>query len=163
MLGSVGQEIVTDPGRLVAARANQHDVSNGERALHQRNAPFWVIACGPLVHNAILAAAGLEKERVGVRVINSPSVKPLDEALILQSARETGALVTVEEHQINGGLGSAISELVARNFPVPIEFIGVQNRFGGSGAPNELIEHFGMGVSHIADAVRNVLTRKKSA
>ena len=119
-----------------------------------------IIACGPLVHNAILAAAELDKEGLKIRVINNPSIKPMDEETIIKAAQDAGAIVTVEEHQVQGGMGSAVAEVLARNCPVPIEFIGVQNRFGESGAPNELIEHFGMGVSHIKDAVKKVLTRK---
>jgi len=119
-----------------------------------------LIVCGPLVHNAILAAAELEKEGIKIRVINNHTIKPMDEATIIQAAKDAGAVVTVEEHQIQGGMGSAVAEVLAKNYPVPIEFIGVQNRFGESGAPNELIEHFGMGVSHIKEAVKKVLKRK---
>ena len=120
-----------------------------------------IVACGPLTHNAILAAAELEREGIGVRVINCPSVKPLDEKTIRDAASAAGAVVTVEEHQVAGGMGSAVAELLARTCPVPIEFIGVQNRFGESGNPNELIEHFGMGVSDIKKAVVRVIGRKK--
>ena len=119
-----------------------------------------IIACGPLLHNAILAASELEKEGIKVRVINNPSVKPMDEATIIQAAKDAGAIVTVEEHQVAGGMGSAVAEVLARNHPVPIEFIGVQNRFGESGSPSELLEHFGMGVSHIIAAAKKVLARK---
>ena len=68
--------------------------------------------------------------------------------------------MTVEEHQVAGGMGSAVAEVLARNYPVPIEFIGVQNHFGESGEPNELVEHFGMGVSHIVEAAKKVIGRK---
>ena len=119
-----------------------------------------IIACGPLVHNAILAAAQLEEEGMNTRVINNVSIKPMDEEIIIQAAKDAGAVVTVEEHQVAGGMGSAVAEVLAKNYPVPMEFIGVQNRFGESGAPNELIEHFGMGVSHIVAAVKKVLGRK---
>lgn len=119
-----------------------------------------IIACGPLTHNAILAASELEKEGIKVRVINNPSIKPLDEKTILDAAKDAGAIVTVEEHQVSGGMGSAVAEFLAKNYPVPMEFIGVQNRFGESGEPNELIEAFGMGVSHIKEAVKKVLKRK---
>lgn len=119
-----------------------------------------LIACGPLVHNAILAAAELEKNGIKVRVINNHTVKPMDEKTIIQAAKDAGALVTVEEHQINGGMGSAVAEVITRNYPVPIEFIGVQNRFGESGSPNELIKHFGMAPEHIIKAAKKAIKRK---
>jgi len=120
-----------------------------------------IIACGPLVHNALLAAADLEKEGLKVRVINNHTIKPMDEETIIQAAKDAGAVVTVEEHQVQGGMGSRVAEILAQNYPVPIEFIGVQNRFGESGEPNELIEHFMMGVKHVKDAVKKVIRRKK--
>lgn len=119
-----------------------------------------IISCGPLTHNAILAAAELELKGIKVRVINNVSIKPMDEAVIIQAACDAGAVVTVEEHQVAGGMGSAVAEVLAKNYPVPIEFIGVQNRFGESGAPNELLEAFGMGVSHIIAAAQKVINRK---
>ena len=119
-----------------------------------------IIACGPLVHNAILAAADLEKEWLKVRVINNHTIKPMDEKTIIQAAEDAGAVVTVEEHQVAGGMGSAVAEVLAKNCPVPIEFIGVQNRFGESGTPDELIERFGMGVKDIKAAVVKVIKRK---
>ncbi len=119
-----------------------------------------IIACGPLVHNAILAAAELEKEGLKIRVINNHTIKPMDEKTIIEAAKDASAVVTVEEHQVQGGMGSAVAEILAKNFPVPIEFVGVQNRFGESGTPDELIEHFGMGVSSIKEAVKKVLKRK---
>lgn len=119
-----------------------------------------IVACGPLVYNAILAAADLEKEGIAVRVINNPSIKPMDEETIIQSAKDAGAVVTVEEHQVAGGMGSAVAEVLAKNHPVPIEFIGVQNRFGESGSPPQLLEHFGMGVTHIMAAAKKVISRK---
>ena len=121
-----------------------------------------IIASGPLTHNAILAAAELEQDGLGIIVINNPSIKPLDEKTILKAAKDAGALVTVEEHQVSGGMGSAVAEIITNNYPVPIEFIGVQNRFGESGNPSELAEHFGMGISHIKKAVLAVLARKKA-
>ena len=119
-----------------------------------------IIACGPLVHNAILAAAELEKEGIKVRVVNNHTIKPMDEKTIIEAAKDAGAVVTVEEHQVQGGMGSAVAEVLAKNHPVPMEFVGVQNRFGESGTPEELIERFGMGVSHIKEAIKKVLKRK---
>ncbi len=120
-----------------------------------------IIACGALVHNALLAAYELEKDGVAVRVINNHTIKPMDEKTIIEAAKDAGAIVTVEEHQIHGGMGSRVAEIVAQNHPVPIEFIGVNNRFGESGEPNELVEYFGMGVSQIKVAVKKILERKK--
>ncbi|MBI5742771.1 MAG: transketolase family protein, partial [Candidatus Niyogibacteria bacterium] len=89
-----------------------------------------IISCGPLTHNALLAAAELEKENIGSLVLNVHTIKPLDEAAILEAAKLCGAVVTVEEHQVTGGLGGAVAELLAKHEPTPMEFIGVQNRFG---------------------------------
>ena len=125
-----------------------------------QKADVAVIACGSLVHSAVLAAAELEKDGISVKVINNASIKPMDKEVIVSAAKEAGAVVTVEEHQVAGGMGSAVAEILAKHHPVPIEFIGVQNRFGESGEPTELIEHFGMGVKHIREAARKVMRRK---
>lgn len=119
-----------------------------------------LIGCGPLVHSAILAARALEEKGVGVVVVNNHTIKPMDERTIVTVAKEAGSVVTIEEHQVQGGMGSAVAEALSRNYPVPIEFIGVQNRFGESGSPTELLEHFGMGVSHIVQAAEKVIKRK---
>lgn len=119
-----------------------------------------IIGCGPLVHNAILAAAELEKEGIAVRVINNHTIKPMDEKTIIDAAKDAGAIVTVEEHQVQGGMGSRVAEIIAANCPVPIEFIGVQNRFGESGSPSELLKAFGMDVTDIKNAVHRVIERK---
>lgn len=119
-----------------------------------------IIACGPLAHNAILAAAELEKKGTPVVVINNHTVKPMDEETIVKAAREAGAVVTVEEHQVMGGMGSAVAEVLAQQYPVPMEFVGVRNQFGESGDPKELIERFGMGIPSIVNAVEKVVQRK---
>lgn len=119
-----------------------------------------IIGCGPLLYNALIAAKELEEEGVGTLVINNHTIKPIDEETIIEAAKKTGAVVTVEEHQVQGGMGSAVAEVLAKNFPVPMEFIGVQNQFGQSGKPAELIEHYGMGVSHIKEAAKRAIKRK---
>ncbi len=119
-----------------------------------------LIACGPLLHNAILAASALEEGGVQSRVINLASIKPMDESAIVEAAKDAKCVVTVEEHQVAGGMGSAVAELLAKHYPVPIEFIGVQNHFGESGNPGELVEKFGMGVSHIKEAALRAVKRK---
>jgi transketolase len=121
-----------------------------------------IIACGPLAHEALLAAHNLEARGISVRVINMHTVKPLDEKAVIAAARDTGAIVTVEEHQVIGGLGGAVAETLARYAPTPMEFVGVQDHFGETGEPRELLEAFGMTAPAIAAAVKKVLKRKHS-
>ncbi len=119
-----------------------------------------IIGCGALLYEAILAAKELEKEKIGTVVLNSHTVKPLDEKKILELAKKYGAIVAVEEHQISGGLGGAIAELLAKHNPVPMEFVGLQNVFAESGSSSELLEKYGMTAKHIKAAVKKVLRRK---
>ncbi len=119
-----------------------------------------IIASGPLLYNALLAAEELSKEKISCRVINNHTIKPLDEPTLVAAAKDCGAAVTVEEHQIMGGMGSAVAELLAQREPVPIEFVGVRDQFGQSGEPNELLEHYGMGAKDIVAAVKKVIRRK---
>lgn len=119
-----------------------------------------VFATGHLLYQSLLAARQLEGEGVAVTVTNVHTIKPLDRETILREARAAGAVVTVEEHQIAGGFGSAVAELLARECPLPVEFIGVQDKFGQSGEPKELMEHYGMGTSHIIAAIKKAISRK---
>jgi transketolase len=121
-----------------------------------------IIGCGGLLYNALLAARELEeKEKIGAVVLNCASIKPLDERKIVELAKKIGAVVTVEEHQIAGGLGGAVAEVLAKHAPTPIEFIGMQNIFGESGAPEELIKKYGMTPRDIVAAARRVIRRAK--
>ncbi len=119
-----------------------------------------VIAMGALVHNAMKAAQKLEKEGIRVKVMNLSSINPLDTEAIIALAREAKTLVTVEEHQVACGMGSAVAECLAKNLPTPIEFVGVQDQYGQSGTPTELIEHYGMGVKDIILAIKRAINRK---
>jgi len=119
-----------------------------------------IIGCGGLVYNALLAARELEAEKIGTIVLNCHTIKPLDEKKIIELAKKTGAVVTIEEHQVQGGLGGAVAEALAKHYPVPIEFIGMQNTFGESGPPDKLIEKYGMSVEDIKKAVKKALKRK---
>ncbi len=123
-------------------------------------AQVGIIATGALLYRAIVAAKELEVEGVKVKVMNVSSIKPIDSASIIAIAKEARAIVTVEEHQISGGMGSAVAEVLAQNFPVPIEFVGVHDTFGQSGTQDELIEHYGMGKESIKEMVKKVLKRK---
>lgn len=119
-----------------------------------------IIATGALVFKALVAARELEKKKIGVIVVNLATIKPIDEQTLVRVAKEAGAVVTVEEHQIAGGMGSAVAEVLSEHFPVPIVRLGVKDMFGQSGTPDELIEHYGIGIMHIQEAVRNVISKK---
>ncbi|PIR88552.1 MAG: transketolase [Candidatus Harrisonbacteria bacterium CG10_big_fil_rev_8_21_14_0_10_44_23] len=119
-----------------------------------------IIACGPLVHKALVAAKELEKEKIKTIVVNSHTIKPLDSKTILEVVEKTGAVVSVEEHQVIGGLGSAVAELLAKEKPTPMEFVGMQDVFGESGEPEELLDKYKMSVEDIKEAVRKVKKRK---
>ena len=120
-----------------------------------------IFACGQLVYHSILAAKELEKEKINAVVANIHTIKPLDENLVLELTKKSGAAVTVEEHQITGGLGSAIAEYTVKHHPIPMEFIGMPNSFGESGEPNELLEKYGMSVKNIIVAAKRAIKRKK--
>lgn len=119
-----------------------------------------IIGCGSLLYNALLAARLLERAHIPSMVINCHTIKPLDEKQLGEAIKKCGAVVTVEEHQVMGGLGGAVAEFAARYNPVPIEFIGMQDLFGESGAPAELVDKYGMGIESIVMAAKKVITRK---
>jgi transketolase len=120
-----------------------------------------IIATGALLFKVLKVAHKLEAEGKNVTVMNLATIKPLDEDAIIRLAHGAGAIVTVEEHQIAGGMGGAVAECLAAHFPVPIEFIGVRDKFGQSGTPEELVNFYGMGEKDIMEAVHKVMLRKK--
>lgn len=121
-----------------------------------------IIACGTEVYEALCAAEALKKENISARVINLHTIKPIDRDIIIKAAKETGAVVTAEEHTVIGGMGSAVSEVLAQTFPVPMEFIGVQDRFGESGDPKELFKLFGLTSDDIVKAAKKAVSRKNA-
>ncbi len=123
-------------------------------------AEVLIIGCGGALYGALRAARALEREKIGAIVMNCHTIKPIDEKTIAELAKKTGAVVIVEEHQVNGGLGGAVAEMLARHWPVPIEFVGMQDTFGESGAPNALLEKYGLDENGVLRAVKKVLRRK---
>lgn len=120
-----------------------------------------IVACGVEVARALDAADLLVVEkRIAARVVNMSTLKPIDEALVVRSARETGALVTAEDHNVVGGLGGAVAEVLAGRAPSPIEFVGLQDVFGESGDPDDLVDKYGLGARAIADAACRAVARK---
>lgn len=119
-----------------------------------------IIACGLMVYEALQAAEILKKEGIEARVVNMHTIKPIDEAMILDAVQKIGAVVTAEEHQIFGGLGSAVSEVIAQKCPAPLEMVAVKDTFGESGTPQELLQAYHLKDVDIAAAVRKAVKRK---
>lgn len=119
-----------------------------------------IFACGHMVWNAIQAGVALEEKGLSVEVINIHTIKPLDEEAVLNSIRKTRCAVTVEEHNIIGGLGDAIAQVAAKNFPIPIEYVGTRDTFGESGTPDQLLKKYGLDVPDIISAAEKVLSKK---
>lgn len=119
-----------------------------------------IAATGHLVWEALLAHDILVQEGLSARILNVHTIKPLDQNLLIEAASETGAILTAEEHQIQTGMGSAVAEVVVRNCPVPMDFIGIQDRFGESGKPAELMEKFGLTARHIVEKAKALINRK---
>lgn len=121
-----------------------------------------IVASGLMVYEALLAYKELEKSGIETIVINLHTIKPLDSETIIRYAKLTGAVVTIEEHQVIGGMGSAVSEVLSKNYPVPMEIMGVQDRFGQSGKPKELFAEYGLTKEDITKVVKKVIARKNS-
>ncbi|MEZ5084669.1 MAG: transketolase C-terminal domain-containing protein [Bacteroidales bacterium] len=116
-----------------------------------------ILATGHMVWEALKAAYQLEKESISARVINFHTIKPIDEKMIVKAAKETRAIITVEEHQIMGGFGSAVAEVVVRYHPVPMDFVGMNDSFGESGRPEELMKKYGLTAPDIRMRIRNLM------
>lgn len=133
----------------------------GEAPVLAQGTDATVIAAGLMVSRALMAASILEEEGICCRVVNMSTIKPIDRAQIIKAAQETGAIVAAEEHSVLGGLGSAVAEVLGQSCPVPLEMIGVQDRFGASGQSDELLVRYGLTEMDIANKVRKVIERKK--
>jgi transketolase len=133
----------------------------GKAYVYAPGTDVTIITTGSMTYQALVAAEQLYKDGIDAEVIHVPTIKPLDEETILKSVRKTGCVVTAEEGQRIGGLGGAIAELLADNYPAPMHRIGMQDRFGESGEPNELLEYFGLDAKHIRLAAHHIVERKK--
>lgn len=132
----------------------------GKAYVFTEGADVTLLATGTMTYQALAAAELLHKDGISAEVIHVPTIKPLDEAAILKSVRKTGAVVTAEEGQIVGGLGGAIAELLTEEHPAPLKRVGMRDRFGESGAPDELLKHFGLDAKHIRLAAHAALGKK---
>lgn len=120
-----------------------------------------IIATGLMVNEALMAAEELKKEGINARVINMATIKPLDKDIVIKAAKETGAIVTAEEHNIIGGLGGAVSEVICENYPVPVVKLGVEDTFGRSGPAVELLHIYGLDAEHIVAKAKQAIAMKK--
>ena len=120
-----------------------------------------IVACGAMVFEALVAAEKLAEAGISAMVINNHSVKPIDKATLIEAAQKTGAVVTVEEHQVMGGMGSAVLEVLAQNCAVPVRMVGIDDRFGESGDPETLMNAFGLTSGHIVEAAKAAIAAKQ--
>lgn len=132
----------------------------GKARLCREGTDVTVLANGAMVYEAQNAAEALAQEGISVRVMDLHTIKPLDEQAVIAAARETGCIVTAEEHQMYGGMGGAVAECLARNCPVPMEMVAVQDSFGESGQPQELMDRYGLNQAAITERIKAVLQRK---
>jgi transketolase len=126
----------------------------------EEKADVGIVATGSLVYRALKVAELLKKENISAKVLNVATIKPIDTESLVSLAKTCGAIVTVEEHKIFGGFGSAVAEALVVSFPVPMEFVGVKDKFGQSGTPNELLEHYEIDEKNILSAAKRVIGRK---
>lgn len=133
----------------------------GKAYVYTEGADITLIATGSMTYQAMVAAEKLFKDGIDAEVVHVPTIKPLDAVTILKSVQKTRRVITIEEAQINGGLGGAIAELLSEEFPVPLKRIGIRDRFGESGKPDELLQHFGLTAKHIAVAAHHMMEHKR--
>jgi transketolase len=148
-------------GKLPVVLDNTYRFEIGKAATLRQGKDATIVAMGTMVAPALETADTLLKEGINCRVLNMSTLKPIDEAAIVKAAKETGAIVTAEEHQEHGGLASTVSRIIAQHYPVPMEFIAVKDKFGMSGKPAELLERYGLTAKDIATAVKDTLKRKR--
>lgn len=156
-----------NPGYLRLARADSPVFTTdktpfeiGKAYVFSEGKDVTIISTGNLTYQALVAAEKLYKDGIDAEVVHCPTIKPLDAATILTSVEKTKAVITVEEAQINGGLGGAIAELLGENLPTPMIRMGMKDRFGESGKPEELLEHFGLTAKHIVLAAHHIVDKK---
>ncbi len=142
--------------------AADHTFEIGKGQVLGEGEDVTLVACGAEVSRALEAAALLQEEGISAAVINMPTIKPIDDALLEEWSQRTGCFVTAEDHNVLGGLGAAVAESLSKTAPAPTEFVGVQDVFGTSGEPDELVEQYGLGPAAIKEAALKVIARKRA-
>ena len=144
----------------VLARKSSYSFREGRGEVRREGKDVTIVACGVMVHEADEAANLLKEKGISAAVVNMASIKPIDEALLKRLAKKTGAMVTAEEHNIVGGLGSAVAEVLSATAPVPVIRVGVDDRFGQSGDAYELLKHYGLTAANIAKQAQRAIKLK---
>jgi len=148
---------------IITKPEDKFEIGKASILYQVKNPQVVIIGTGPILSEALEAARQLEEGGLGAVVINLHTIKPIDEQMITHYAKIAGAIVTVEEHQIMGGMGSAVAEVLSKNFPVPMEFIGVKDSFGESAKDyNNLWKKFGLKKEDVVEAAKKVILRKNS-
>ncbi|HBH71647.1 MAG: hypothetical protein UU88_C0002G0067 [Parcubacteria group bacterium GW2011_GWC1_42_11] len=143
---------------IITTEDTPFEIGKAQEFFRSASAPkVGIVACGSLVYNALMAAKELEGEGIGTVVLNIGTVKPIDRESVIALAKECSAIVTVEEHQVAGGMGSAVAEVLSAEHPTKMVFVGVHDKFGQSGTPEELVRHYGMDKDSIKNAVRKLI------
>lgn len=158
MVGPAYLRLTREKSPVITTPATPFEL--GKAQIFKEGTDVCIIGSGPVLYNGVLVALELEREGISVMVVNNHTIKPIDTETIIGAAKKCGAVVTLEEHQIMGGAGSAVCEVLAQHYPVPVEMVGVLDRFGESGTSDELIEKFSMDKDAIIEAVRKVIKRK---
>lgn len=149
--------LIREKTPIITTEATPFAIGKAQTAWQSENPKVGIIATGALLHKALLAASELQGEGIQVEVLNLSTIKPLDTEAVVGLAKKAGNIVTVEEHQVAGGMGSVVAECLAEEYPVPMKFIGIRDRFGESGTPAELIEHFGLGKDSIVQTIKSMI------
>lgn len=156
-VGPVYLRLTREKSPIITTKTSSFKI--GASTILKSGRDVTIIACGPLMYEALLAAETLQQNGIEAEVINASTIKPFDEKTLLKSVKKTGCCVTVEEHQITGGLFGAVSETLSRHLPRPIEPVGMPNTFGESGEPAELLQKYGMTAKHIVSAANRIIKR----
>lgn len=158
--GPVYLRLSREPGMSITNNLDNFTIGKG--SVISNGYDVLIITCGLMLGKTVIAEQILKKKGIYSTIINLHTIKPFDIDLIVNAAIKCGAVVTVEEHNVMGGLGSAVAEVLSRNYPVPIEMVGINDCFTESGEPGELFDYYGLNIEHIVDATEKVLNRKKS-
>lgn len=159
--GPVYMRTGRSPAKRVFGEGHRFEIGKGQ--IVRDGYDVTIVACGVEVARAVEAAELLAPDGISARVVNMATIKPIDTVLLKRCSKETGAIVTAEDHNIYGGLGGAVAEALAATRPCPVEFVGVRDTFGASGEPEELAVMFGLGAKAIAEAARKAVKRKRKA